>query len=111
MSGDKIKKYPNLAAVPSGAWQTGAWGNKLYGIPGGSTRFSIAGTTFYRRDILESKSITADDVTSADDLMNLGKELTDAKRGVWACPVPSTPVSAPRTRRPLRCRCRWRWSS
>ena len=39
---------------------------------------------FYRRDILEAKGITADQVKSADDLMNLGKELTDAKGGVWA---------------------------
>ncbi|MER7482540.1 Tat pathway signal sequence domain protein [Streptomyces sp. NPDC126510] len=84
LAGDKIKKYPNLAAIPTGAWRTGAWGNKLYGIPCGPTRFSIAGTTFYRRDILEAKGITPDDVKSADDLMNLGKELTDAKRGVWA---------------------------
>ncbi|KUO16467.1 ABC transporter substrate-binding protein [Streptomyces dysideae] len=84
LSGDKIKKYPNLAAIPSGAWQVGAWGNKLYGIPGGSTRFATAGTVFYRRDVLEPKGITADDVRSADDLMSLGKELTDAKRGVWA---------------------------
>ncbi|MFC7265549.1 ABC transporter substrate-binding protein [Streptomyces lutosisoli] len=84
LSGDKIKKYPNLAAIPSGAWQAGVWGNKLYGLPGGSTKFSVAGTTFYRRDILEAKGITSDDVKSADDLMNLGKELTDAKRGVWA---------------------------
>ncbi|MFF9808368.1 ABC transporter substrate-binding protein [Streptomyces coeruleorubidus] len=84
LSGDKIKKYPNLAALPTGAWKVGAWGNKLYGIPCQPTRFAIAGTTFYRRDILEAKGITADDVKSADDLMNLGKELTDAKRGVWA---------------------------
>ncbi len=84
LAGDKIKKYPNLAAIPSGAWQAGAWGNKIYGIPSFSSGFVIAGTTFYRRDILESKGITADQVKSADDLFALGKELTDAKRGVWA---------------------------
>lgn len=84
LSGDKIKKYPNLAALPTGGWQGGAWGNKLYGIPCFASKFVMAGTTFYRRDILEPKGITADDVTSAADLMSLGKELTDAKRGVWA---------------------------
>ncbi|MFE0458828.1 Tat pathway signal sequence domain protein [Kitasatospora sp. NPDC058965] len=84
LSGDNIKKYPNLAAIPTGAWQSGVWGDKLYGIPSFSTRFAIAGTTFYRRDVLESRGITGDQVKSADDLMNLGKELTDAKRGVWA---------------------------
>ena len=84
LAGDKIKKYPNLAAIPSAAWRVGAWGDKLYGIPCFSTSFVPAGGTFYRRDILESKGITADQVKSSDDLMSLGKELTDAKRGVWA---------------------------
>jgi putative aldouronate transport system substrate-binding protein len=84
LAGDKIKKYPNLAAIPTGAWQAGAWGDKLYGIPSFANNFAIAGTTFFRRDILDAKGITADQVRSADDLMNLGKELTDAKAGVWA---------------------------
>ncbi|MFE9428727.1 ABC transporter substrate-binding protein [Kitasatospora sp. NPDC006697] len=84
LSGDNIKKYPHLAAIPSGAWQMGVWGDKLYGIPCFSTSFCISGAAFYRRDVLESRGITADQVRSADDLMNLGKELTDAKRGVWA---------------------------
>ncbi|MFJ9770653.1 Tat pathway signal sequence domain protein [Kitasatospora sp. NPDC101157] len=84
LSGDNVKKYPNLAALPTGAWQNGVWGDKLYGIPCSSTSFGIPGATFYRRDVLEARGITADQVKSADDLMNLGKELTDAKRGVWA---------------------------
>ncbi|MFI9318294.1 ABC transporter substrate-binding protein [Kitasatospora aureofaciens] len=84
LSGDNVKKYPNLAALPTGAWQNGVWGDKLYGIPCFSTSFGMPGATFYRRDVLEARGITADQVKSADDLMNLGKELTDAKRGVWA---------------------------
>ncbi|WP_133260155.1 Tat pathway signal sequence domain protein [Streptacidiphilus pinicola] len=84
LSGDNIKKYPNLAAIPTAAWRVGAWDDKIYGIPSFSTGFAIAGTTFYRRDILESRGITADQVTSAADLMSLGKELTNAKSGVWA---------------------------
>ncbi|MCP2245972.1 hypothetical protein [Lentzea aerocolonigenes] len=84
LSGDNIKKYPNLAAIPTAAWRAGAWGDKLYGIPAFSTGYKIAGCIFYRRDVLEAKGITADQVKSADDLMNLGKELTDAKAGVWA---------------------------
>ncbi|MER7581162.1 Tat pathway signal sequence domain protein [Kitasatospora sp. NPDC097691] len=84
LSGDNIRKYPNLAALPTGAWQIGAWGDKLYGIPSFSSNFSIAGVIYHRRDILEARGISAEDVKSAADLANLGKELTDAKRGVWA---------------------------
>ena len=84
LSGDKVKKYPNLAAIPSGAWQAGAWGDRIYGIPSFSSGFVIAGTTYYRRDVFDRLGITAGQIRSADDLMHLGKELTDAKRGVWA---------------------------
>ncbi|WP_431930767.1 ABC transporter substrate-binding protein [Nonomuraea jabiensis] len=84
LSGDKIKKYPNLAALPTGAWQAGVWGDKLYGIPSFASNFSVAGAIMYRRDILEARGITADQVKSVADYMSLGKELTDAKRGVWA---------------------------
>ncbi|MFE9404184.1 ABC transporter substrate-binding protein [Streptomyces sp. NPDC006530] len=84
LSGDKIKKYPHLAALPTGAWRAGAWGDKLYGIPCVSTRFAITGPVYHRRDVLDARGVTPGQVKSADDLMSLGKELTDAKRGVWA---------------------------
>ncbi|AXE90436.1 extracellular solute-binding protein [Streptomyces sp. Go-475] len=84
LAGDKIKKYPNLAAIPTLAWQAGAWEDKIYGIPSFTSGMPLAGAVFYRADILESKGITAGQVRSADDLWNLGKELTSAKAGVWA---------------------------
>jgi len=84
LAGDRIRKYPNLAAIPTAAWRTGAWGDKLYGIPAFASGFALAGVVFFRRDVFDAKGITADQVRSADDLMNLGKELTDAKNGVWA---------------------------
>ncbi|WP_225848981.1 Tat pathway signal sequence domain protein [Streptomyces sp. HPF1205] len=84
LAGDKIKKYPNLAAIPTLAWQAGAWQDKLYGIPSFASGMPLSGAVFYRRDILEPKGITAAQVKSAQDLWDLGKELTDAKAGVWA---------------------------
>ncbi|MER5436917.1 Tat pathway signal sequence domain protein, partial [Streptomyces sp. NPDC002588] len=84
LSGDKIKKYPNLAAIPTGAWQAAAWEDKIYGIPSFAGGMAVAGAVYFRADILGAKGITADQIKSADDLWNLGKELTDAKRGVWA---------------------------
>jgi putative aldouronate transport system substrate-binding protein len=34
LSGDNVKKYPNLAAIPTYSWKNaGAWGGKLYTIP------------------------------------------------------------------------------
>ena len=84
LAGDKVKDYPNLAALPTGAWQAGVWGDKLFGIPSFSSGTAFAGTFYYRQDVFEAKGIAADSVKSAADLMNLGKELTSESAGVWA---------------------------
>uniref|UniRef100_UPI001CECEA5C ABC transporter substrate-binding protein n=1 Tax=Streptomyces sp. HPF1205 TaxID=2873262 RepID=UPI001CECEA5C len=84
LAGDKIKQYPNLAALPTGAWQAGVWQDRLYGIPTFPSGFALPGQYFYRGDILEAKGINPDEITSADAFFNLGKELTNAKGGVWA---------------------------
>lgn len=33
LSGDAIKEYPNLAAIPTDAWQRSLFGGKLRGLP------------------------------------------------------------------------------
>ncbi|WP_329177754.1 ABC transporter substrate-binding protein [Streptomyces sp. NBC_01477] len=84
LAGDKVKKYPNLAAQPTGAWTAGIWEDKLYGIPTFASGFALPGQYYYRGDIFESQGINADDVKSCDDFLALGKELTSAKSNVWA---------------------------
>jgi putative aldouronate transport system substrate-binding protein len=84
LAGDRIRQYPNLAALPTGAWQGGIWQDKLYGIPVHSGTFTLGGMFYYRRDIFEERGIDANEVRSADDLFALGEELTDARAGVWA---------------------------
>ena len=53
LAGDKVKQYPNLAALFPGAWQAGIWNNKIYGIPVFPTEFTVAGYLYYRADILD----------------------------------------------------------
>jgi Bacterial extracellular solute-binding protein len=48
LAGDKVKQYPNLAALFPGAWQAGIWNNKIYGIPVFPTEFTVAGYLYYR---------------------------------------------------------------
>jgi putative aldouronate transport system substrate-binding protein len=84
LAGDKVKQYPNLAAQPTGAWTAGIWEDRLYGIPTFASGFALPGQYFYRGDVFESKGISPGEVTSADDLYSLGKELTNARAGVWA---------------------------
>ncbi|MFV0133355.1 extracellular solute-binding protein [Streptomyces sp. HMX87] len=82
LSGDKVKTYPNLAAVPTEAWQRGIFGGRLRAIPmPGSYVTDIA--PLYRRDLFEKKGY--DVPGSPDDFLSWAKEATDARSGVWAC--------------------------
>ena len=83
LSGNNIAKYPNLANIPTTAWQSGVWNGKLYGIPCFPSAGDFPGYIFYRKDILETLGVSSE-VKSADDLFNLGKQITDANKGRWA---------------------------
>jgi putative aldouronate transport system substrate-binding protein len=80
LSGDKIKKYPNLANIPTGSWQMGVFGGKLRGLPMPSA--PIGNAIFYRKDLLDG--LGADLPKSAADLLAFGKEYTDPKKKRWA---------------------------
>ncbi|NUT37213.1 MAG: extracellular solute-binding protein [Hamadaea sp.] len=84
LAGDKIKQYPNLANIPSGAWAAGVWNGKLYGLPVYPSTANFSGAVFYRKDIFDKHGINADSIKTPDDLAALGKELTSASAGVWA---------------------------
>jgi putative aldouronate transport system substrate-binding protein len=83
LAGDKVKQYPNLAALSPNAWISGVWNGKLYGLPIYSSNAVVGGTYFYRKDLFDKAGASAD-VKSIADLENLGKTLTNATAGVWA---------------------------
>lgn len=83
LAGDKVKEYPNLANVPTGAWASGVWDGKLYGIPAYSSGAVFNGAYYYRKDLFDKLGISPA-VKSVDDLFNLGKELTSQTAGQWA---------------------------
>ncbi|MFF1911580.1 extracellular solute-binding protein [Streptomyces sp. NPDC058239] len=78
LAGEAIKKYPNLANIPTGAWQYSVFGGKLRGLPMPSP--ILGNAIFYRKDLTGSGAVPG----SADDLLAFGKEYTDAKKKVWA---------------------------
>jgi putative aldouronate transport system substrate-binding protein len=84
LAGDKIKQYPNLAAVFTGGWQAGIWDDKLYGFPSYAAGFNIGYQLYYRQDLLDSLGVGTPSVRSMDDLWNLAKEINDPKRKRWA---------------------------
>ena len=84
LAGDKVKQYPNLAALFPGAWQAGIWNNKIYGIPVFPTEFTVAGYLYYRADILAKMGLGTPQIKNIDDLYNLGKEINNPKNKQWA---------------------------
>jgi ABC-type glycerol-3-phosphate transport system substrate-binding protein len=84
LSGDAAKAYPNLAAIPSSAWQCCIWNGKLYGLPVYSSGGNPGGAFFYRKDVFDQQGISADSIRTPADLETVAKQLTDAKAGRWA---------------------------
>ncbi|MFD9329855.1 extracellular solute-binding protein [Streptomyces sp. NPDC060065] len=82
LSGDKVKEYPNLAAIPTDAWQRSIFGGKLRGLPMPSS-YDPNIVPYYRKDIFDEKGYELP--TSADEFLALAKEITNAKAKVWAC--------------------------
>jgi len=87
LSGDNISAYPNLAAIPTGGWQAGAWNNKLYGFPSFTSGGQFGTILYHRQDVLSAKGIDPASIKDADSLLALGKELTSASSNVWAFDV------------------------
>ncbi|MFC8349033.1 extracellular solute-binding protein [Streptomyces sp. NPDC057280] len=82
LSGDKIKEYPNLAAIPSDAWQRSIFGGKLRGLPMPAGYVGNI-VPLYRQDIFDKEGYEVP--RSADDFMALCKDITNARAKRWAC--------------------------
>ncbi|MER5789233.1 extracellular solute-binding protein [Streptomyces sp. NPDC001980] len=82
LSGDKVKDYPNLAAIPTDAWRRCIFGGKLRGLPMPSSYVTNI-VPFYRKDIFDKEGYQVP--RSADEFLSLAKEITNAKAKRWAC--------------------------
>ncbi|GAB2981804.1 extracellular solute-binding protein [Streptomyces pseudoechinosporeus] len=82
LAGDKVKKYPNLAAIPSDAWRMGIFGGALRGIPMPAATANWI-TPLYRKDLFDEKGYAVP--KSPDEFMSWAKEATSSKAKVWAC--------------------------
>ncbi|MFF9278316.1 extracellular solute-binding protein [Streptomyces griseosporeus] len=82
LSGDAVKEYPNLAAIPTDAWQRSLFGGKLRGLPmPAPSAPSIV--PLYRQDIFAKEGYELP--RSCDEFMALAKEITNARAKRWAC--------------------------
>ncbi|WP_340375582.1 extracellular solute-binding protein [Streptomyces sp. SS7] len=82
LSGDAVKDYPNLAAIPTDAWQRSIFGGKLRGLP--MPQSYVTGIVpLYRKDIFDKEGYATP--RSADEFLALAKDITNAKAKRWAC--------------------------
>ncbi|MFH8939106.1 extracellular solute-binding protein [Streptomyces griseosporeus] len=82
LSGDAVKEYPNLAAIPTDAWQRSLFGGKLRGLPM-PTPSAPSMVPLYRQDIFAKEGYELPE--SCDEFMALAKEITNARAKRWAC--------------------------
>ncbi|MCJ1676630.1 extracellular solute-binding protein [Streptomyces sp. APSN-46.1] len=82
LAGDKVKKYPNLAAIPSDAWRMGIFGGALRGIPMSAAAANFI-VPYYRKDLFDKKGYSVP--KSADEFLSWAKDATSAKANVYAC--------------------------
>ncbi|MER6673663.1 extracellular solute-binding protein [Streptomyces sp. NPDC000983] len=82
LSGDAVKEYPNLAAIPSDSWQRSIFGGKLRGLPMPSP-WAPSIVPLYRQDIFEEEGYEVP--KSCDEFLALAKDITNAKAKRWAC--------------------------
>ncbi|CAL9592475.1 extracellular solute-binding protein [Streptomyces sp. XY006] len=82
LSGDEVKQYPNLAAIPTDAWRRSLFGGKLRGLPMPAPS-APSMVPLYRQDVFEKEGYEVP--RSCDEFMSLAKEITNARARRWAC--------------------------
>ncbi|GGL14256.1 extracellular solute-binding protein [Mangrovihabitans endophyticus] len=81
LKGGAVAAYPMLATLPTGAWRKSAWNERLMAVPNPTDNpFPFA--LFSRRDLLTKTGQQAP--STIDELMSVGKAVTDPGKGVWA---------------------------
>lgn len=81
LAGDAINDYPNLANVPTLAWQHTIYNGHIYGIP--IPRATIMNYNFIRQDIFDAVGVSSSP-KGYDELVETTKALTDPKKRRWA---------------------------
>lgn len=82
LSGDAVKDYPGLAAIPTLSWKASTINGTLWGVP--QPRFAVGYSLGINPDTAATKGITDFSLSEGQDLLDLMKDLTDSKRNRWA---------------------------
>lgn len=81
LAGDRVREFPMLATFPTDQWQHCFWGERLRAVPFVNDN-PFGWALYYRKDLLDPLGVGLP--TTADELYEIGKELTDPDNNVWA---------------------------
>lgn len=81
LSGDAIKKYPNLANFPTDSWLNTVYSGGIFAIP--IPRAIVGTVMFARQDIIRQRGLPAAPASYAE-FHELARGLTDARANRWA---------------------------
>ena len=84
IGGDKVKAYPNLAAIPQVFWADCVTNGKLYYLP--IPRNITAGLGVVNTGLLKAKTglSSTTEIRDLDDFEKVAAQLTDANKNQWA---------------------------
>ncbi|ABY21873.1 ABC-type sugar transport system, periplasmic component [Renibacterium salmoninarum ATCC 33209] len=106
LSGENIKQYPNLAAIPEVYWQACVQAGKIYFLP--IPRGLTGGSGFFNETLLKQAGVdSTEKIKNKDDFTALLKELTRPDQNQWA--LGSTGFGLPTLHHIFRSPYQWRW--
>jgi putative aldouronate transport system substrate-binding protein len=81
LQGDKVKDYPLLANLPTDAWKFAVWNDRLHAVPLPNSPYVLI--MYYRKDLFDKLGLPTQP-NSADELMQIAKQINDPKNQRWA---------------------------
>ncbi|WP_214411142.1 extracellular solute-binding protein [Sphaerisporangium fuscum] len=81
LSGDAVKKYPNLAGIQEAGWLNGYLNGRIYGVPKSDPVYSVQ--IYTKTDVIQAAGANAQPKNLAE-FRDLAKAVTDPKAGVYA---------------------------
>lgn len=105
LSGENIKAYPNLAAIPEVYWKACVQAGKIYYLP--IPRGLTGGSGFFNQTLLKQAGIdSTEQIKNKDDFTSVLKELTRPQQNQWA--LGSTGFGLPTLHHIFRTPYQWR---
>ena len=81
LQGGKVSGYPMLGTFPASAWRNACWNKRLMSVPN-PTDGVFPWVLFQRQDLVTKLGVT--NPKNIDELFDIGKQVTNARKGVWA---------------------------